>query len=200
MQAVAAAAALDPLCNAGVLQQVFTFLPGHHLFLSAVCREWKAAHAGMADQRVHAFPLYDNINLVTCGTRTTLFSAAVASPATARLAYESGVQVGTDKRVQVIAGGHADIQTLAALKELGMPLSESVVEAAALSRRLNILQHLLIEQQRPRPQLLGYYAARSGSISMLNWLEAEGLCVLDFSACSGAAVAGHLAATGLTCR
>jgi hypothetical protein len=72
-----------------------------------------------------------------------------------------------------------------------MPLSESVVLAA---RAWNLLQHLLTEQQCPRPAFLSYYAARSGSISMLNWLKAEALCEFSQTTCSGAASAGQLAA------
>jgi hypothetical protein len=106
-------------------------LPGNYLFLSAVCSEWRAVYAGIADQQLRNFGLSGNPKLVTCGARTTLFGAAVASPATARLACEFGV-LPTNVRMQVIAGGHADIQILAALRELGIPLSEIVVKAAAL--------------------------------------------------------------------
>jgi hypothetical protein len=189
-QAVAAAA----LSDEGILKQIFEFLPGHHLFLSGVCREWRAVYAGTADQRVRNFSLYDNIKLVTCGTRTTLFSAAVASPTTARLACECGVQISTSENMQVIAGRYADIHTLATLRELGMPLSESVIQAVALSGRLDVLQYLIIEQQCIIPDELSYYAARSGSISMLNWLRAEEWCEFNQIACAGAAAAGQLAA------
>jgi hypothetical protein len=36
------AAVAEPLRDACVLNQVFTFLPGHWLFLGAVCKEWEA--------------------------------------------------------------------------------------------------------------------------------------------------------------
>jgi hypothetical protein len=191
-QKQAVAATSNPLSNASILKQVFTFLPGNYLFLSAVCSEWRAVYAGIADQQVCTFGLTGSPKLVSCGTRTTLFSAAVASPATARLACEFGV-LPTNERMQVIAGGHADIQTLAALRELGMPLSEFVVKAAAVSGRLNILQHLITAQQCIIPDELSYYVVRSGSISMLNWLRAEGLCALDRNMCVGAAAVGRLA-------
>jgi hypothetical protein len=77
------------------------------------CTEWRAVYAGIADQQLRTFRFYDSTKLVTCGTKTTLFSAVVASPATARLACESNSQICTDVRMQVIAGGHADTQTLA---------------------------------------------------------------------------------------
>jgi hypothetical protein len=187
-------AASNPFSNTGILKQVFTFLPGNWLFLGAVCSEWRAVYAELADQQVHTFRLYGNSKRVTCGTKTTLFSAAVASPATARLACESGVQICINANVQVIAGGYADTQTLAALRELGMPLSESLVLAVALSGRLNVLKHLIIEQQCPTPNLLSHHAARSGSISMLNWLMAEEWCEFNQMTCAGAAAAGQLTA------
>jgi hypothetical protein len=106
------------------------------------------------------------------------------------------VSVGspTDEKLQQIAGLFAGKETLHALQELGMPLSNDVVEAVAQSGRLSILQHLLTEQQCPAPYRLSYYAARSGSISMLNWLRAEGWCAFDHDTCAGAARSGHLAA------
>jgi hypothetical protein len=96
--------------------------------------------------------------------------------------------------LQVIAGLHADIETLAALQQLGMSLNDTVVEAVALSGRLNILQHLLTEQQCPVTDTLSHYAARSANISMLKWLRSDTQCVFDGSTCAGAAIAGHLAA------
>jgi hypothetical protein len=124
---------------------------------------------------------------------TTLFSAAVASPATARMAYDSGLMIGLISNFQFIAGLYADTETLVVLRELGMPLSESLVNATALSGRLHMLQQLLSEQQCARPINLSHYAARSGSISMLNWLRTQKWCEFGDHTCNGAASAGHLA-------
>jgi hypothetical protein len=96
--------------------------------------------------------------------------------------------------LQLIAGLHADIETLTALRELGMPLNDTVVEAAALSGRFNILQHLLTEQRCPVTDTLSHYAARSGSIPMLQWLRSDTQCVFDEYTCDGAAITGQLAA------
>jgi hypothetical protein len=89
---------------------------------------------------------------------------------------------------------YASIETLAALRELGMPLSYRVVLAVALSGRLSILQQLLSEQQCPKPSTLSHNAARSGSISMLKWLRSQSWCTFDESTCAGAAKGGQLAA------
>jgi hypothetical protein len=194
MQNQAVTAASNALTDTGILKQVLSFLPGHHLFLSAVCREWRAVYAGIADQQMRLFNLYNFIGFETCGNTTTLFSAVVASPATVRLAHESGVQISTNEKVQLMAGKHAYIKTLAALQELGMPLSQNLLQAAAVSGRLSILQHLISEQHCPKPRALVYYAACGGNISLLIWLRTEQQCEFDEYTCTGAAARGQLAA------
>eukprot|EP00953_Heterococcus_sp_UTEX-ZZ885_P033713 17518-Heterococcus_DN1.PRE.1 len=131
-------------------------------------------------------------NVLTFGPKTTLYSVAVSSPATARLACESGLQINADDSLQLIAGLHADLPTLTVLRELGMLLSETLVNAVARSGRLGILQHLLTEQTCPRPIMLSFNAALSGNISMLNWLKAQGWCEMQYGTCAGAAKGGHL--------
>jgi hypothetical protein len=143
---------------------------------------------------VLSLSLFDSPELVTCDTKATLYSAAIASPAIARLSHSSGLAISENEQLQQIAGLVADVQTLDTLQELGMPLSEQLVNAVALSGRLNILQHLLTDQHCPRPSILSHYAAGSGSISMLNWLKAQSWCVFDKHTCAGAAWFGHLEA------
>jgi hypothetical protein len=136
--------------------------------------------------------------LVTCSATSTLYSAAVALPARVRLARRCGLATD-DQNLQLAAGLHADIPTLLALSELGMPLSDIVVRAAALSGRLNILQHLLTNLQCPKLSTLSYYAASSGSVSMLKWLKTMSWCRFDSHTCAKAASAGHLAALRHLC-
>jgi hypothetical protein len=192
-QKQALAAACNPLKDAGILKQVFRFLPGNYLFLSAVCREWKALYAGIADQCLRSLSLDIGSKLVTCGAKTTLYSAAVASPATIRLACSSGLASNENKKLQVIAGLVADIQTLTALRELGMLFTKRLLKAAALSGRLHILQHLIRCIGLPNAVLfnLTYYAARGDSISMLTWLQEQGFNFGSYT-CAGAAEGGHL--------
>jgi hypothetical protein len=202
-QKQALAAASDPLRDVGILQHVLAFLPGNWLILGAVCREWNAVYAGMVDHQhqLRGFNLRSILDTrilkrktAICGRKTTLFSAAVASPAVARLAHSCGLMMCD--QFQLMAGLHADIETLTVLRQLRMPLSDIVIIAVALSGRLNTLQQLLRAPQCPRvkPSVLSHYAARSGSISMLNWLKAEGLCCFDQDTCAGAAEGGQLAA------
>jgi hypothetical protein len=193
--------ASDPLKDAGILRHVLTFLPGNWLILGAVCRDWQAVYAGIADQQLCGFSVRSilstriiNREVVMCGTRTTRFSAAVASPAIARLALSCRIMMSDS--LQLAAGLHADTVTLIVLRQLGMPLSVLVITAVAVSGRLHIMQQLLRDPQCPtlQPGTLSHCAARSGSISMLNWLRAEGLCGFIKDTCAGAAEWGHLPA------
>jgi hypothetical protein len=118
-------AAFHPLRDAGILQQVFTFLPGNWLFLGAVCSEWRAVYAGLKDFEVCTARLDDESKSVACGATTTLYSAAVASPPTAVLAGSCGILI--NENLQLIAGLYADIETAVVLRELGMPLSDIVL-------------------------------------------------------------------------
>jgi hypothetical protein len=186
--------ASNPLKDAGILLHVFTFLPGNWLLLGAVCTVWCRGYAAIEDQQVRSCPSCAFKRHVTCGTKSTLYSAAVASPATARWASSCGLVMSKNWKFRGIAGFYAHAQTLATLFELGMVLTEGVVNAAALSGRLDILQHIITQQQCPRPGKLSYYAARSGNISMLNWLKAQSLCAFNDDTCAGAAEGGHLAA------
>jgi hypothetical protein len=98
--------------------------------------------------------------------------------------------------VQLIAGHYADINTLTTLHQLGMPISFSVIRAAAQSGRLNVLQHLSTEhltltEENDVKEELSHYAACSGSIDMLIWLRAQSWCVFDFYTCEGAALGGQ---------
>eukprot|EP00953_Heterococcus_sp_UTEX-ZZ885_P021905 12184-Heterococcus_DN1.PRE.2 len=156
----------DPLRDAGILEQRV------------------AAYVNIADQQVRSVSLCRNTSkLLTCGTKTTLYSAAVASPTTVRLALSSGLEIADNKHLQQSAGLHADMPTLAVLRDLGLPLSYSVTQAVALSGRLEILQYVVDEQWCPKSNLLGYYAARSGAaraghLAALQHLRSEG-CAWD---------------------
>jgi hypothetical protein len=107
----------------------------------------------MEDQQVCDLDTNGTKKKLACGPKNTLYSAAVTSPATARLACELGFQISADDSVKVKAGLHADIQTLTVLRELGVLLSDIMVNAVALSGRVDILQHLLSERTCPRLRL-----------------------------------------------
>jgi hypothetical protein len=130
------------------MQQVFSFLPGSWLFLAAVCREWKALYAGIGVKKVRCI---NGARLAKCAANTTLYSAAVAAPAIASLARSCGLEISENNKLQHIAGMLADVETLATLRELDMPLNKRLVDAVAESGRLGILQQLLSEQHARDP-------------------------------------------------
>jgi Ankyrin repeats (3 copies) len=184
---------MDPLRDAECLQQIFSYVPGRWLFVGAVCKVWEVVYASMAEQQLLKLSLDSDDGdyaLVSCGPKVTLYSAAVASPATVRLAGACGLR--KHAQLQVIAGLRADVQTLAVLQELGMGHHDMLLQAVALSGRLEVLQHLVRERQCRKLTMLSHYAARSGSISMLNWLRTQSCCVFDASTCAGAARGGRL--------
>jgi hypothetical protein len=186
---------------------VFAFIPGHWLFLSAVCSEWRAIYANIGEQQAHSIGLYEPNKFVIYDSKTTLYSAAVASPETARLArsHGCGLQIHTmaqgcgweaytNYRLKVIAGLHADVQTLTALHDLGMQLDDTVLDAVALSGRLHILQYLINEQLcDPVSDGVNFFAALGGNIHILEWLKTENLSRFCWFTCSGAVEGDQLA-------
>eukprot|EP00953_Heterococcus_sp_UTEX-ZZ885_P003694 2507-Heterococcus_DN1.PRE.7 len=193
-QKQALAAVYNPLRDVGILKRVFRFLPGNYLFLGNVCREWKSVYEGIGNQQALRVTIGRANKFVTCGNKHTLCSAAVSSPTTVRWASSCGLPaIHTSCKLQKIAGTFADARTLAILRELGMPLSALLVNTAAASGRMSILQLLLSDQHCPRPSNLSHWAAHSGSIPLLNWLRTQSWCIFDHDTCAGAAKGGHLA-------
>eukprot|EP00953_Heterococcus_sp_UTEX-ZZ885_P000585 839-Heterococcus_DN1.PRE.1 len=87
-------AAMNPLSNAGILQHMFTFLPGHWLFLGAVCKEWAAIYASRRDHlMVYCLNVRGWNHFNHYSPKTTLFRTVVASPAAVRMAHSCGLAV-----------------------------------------------------------------------------------------------------------
>jgi hypothetical protein len=127
--------------------------------------------------------------LVTYGSKATIYSAAVASPATAKLACDAGIATSKNDKLQLVAGLRADTDTLTVLQEPGMPLSLTVIKAVALAGRLSVMQQLLPAEQCPRSDSVSHYVARRGSI--INWFIARSQTGLHDDTCARAAVAGQ---------
>jgi hypothetical protein len=66
------------------------------LFLGAVCKEWEALYASLAAQQLRSCDLVYIKKILTCETKETLFSTAFASPVTARLAFDCGLDIYTE--------------------------------------------------------------------------------------------------------
>jgi hypothetical protein len=71
--------------------------------------------------------------------------------------------------VQVIARAHADISTLAVLRELGMPLSLRSCAVGTFANAAALNQRTALRNTHITGSL--HYAAYSGNTSMLEWLK-----------------------------
>eukprot|EP00953_Heterococcus_sp_UTEX-ZZ885_P002106 1644-Heterococcus_DN1.PRE.5 len=213
----------SPLDDAGILLHILNTLgPGQHLFISAVSKAWKESYESVASVQIAG--LHDfHCSLAyqcTINSQTTLCSAAFASAAVLKLAHASGLIIsGRDhKPLQRIAGRAADISTLQAAVELGLPLTDAVLIGTAESGSVSKLQWVHMYQGYQLPYDICDYAARCGHVDTLRWLQNYGgeltartsegaaagahLCVLEFlrdegcewdeTACAAAAKHGHL--------
>jgi hypothetical protein len=99
---------------------------------------------------------------------------------------------GDTSTLQQLAGKHADIQTLSALRAAGMRFQNPLLRGAADSADLSKLIWLYTVQRCVLlPDDITYRAAKCGSIEMLDWLQSVG-----YAATAGAftlvAQAGHM--------
>jgi hypothetical protein len=102
-----------------------------------------------------------------------------------RLAHDAGF-LCAKYNLERCAGKHANISTLEAAHELGLPFSSNLLEGAASSRSLSKLQWLHTEQQCPLPRGITCAAARAGDVEMLRWLLERG-CEIDAETTASAA-------------
>jgi hypothetical protein len=68
-QKQALVAVCNPLRDAGIKQHIFSFLPGQWLFLGAVCKEWEALYASIADQRLCSLKVHIRKQLVSAAPK-----------------------------------------------------------------------------------------------------------------------------------
>jgi hypothetical protein len=186
--------AATPLDHAGILLHVLNILgPGRHMFISAVSKAWQESYkrSGSAQIVGMIYRCYNKAGLCTVNPGTTLYSAVFASPARVTLAHECGLTFNDDERIQRIAGKVADIPTLRAARERGLALTDKVLIGAAECGFTSRLQWLHTEQGCQLPPDICSYAARSGSIDILEWLQAHG-SVYNTATCRGAAAGAHI--------
>jgi hypothetical protein len=98
---------------------------------------------------------------------------------------------GDTSTLQQLAGKHADIQTLSALRAAGMRFQNPLLRGAADSADLSKLIWLYTEQRCALPDDITYRAAKCGSIKMLDWLQSIGYAATT-GAFTLAAQAGHM--------
>eukprot|EP00953_Heterococcus_sp_UTEX-ZZ885_P003743 2536-Heterococcus_DN1.PRE.4 len=191
------------LSDAAILQRVFSFLPGHWLYLGGVCHEWMHCYKQMPVCEVSTVDCFHGNKSVACTWRTTLASAVFQSPSRVRLAVASGLQwedahqrglhgESSDKQ-RYIAGLHADVPSLLVAEELGLTVGAKTVIGAADSGHECVVNYLIQEQNCAIPHDAVDYAAQNGNVNMLKCLRQNG-CVFTRATCTLAASAGRLPA------
>jgi hypothetical protein len=118
------AACSNPLLDAGILQNVLSYVgPGQCLFIAAVSKWWKDIYALVEEQVVVE---YDEDScacaIITCVPKMTLYSTVFASPSRVMLAHNNGLDC-TSAACQRAAGKHANNATLERAHELGMQIT-----------------------------------------------------------------------------
>jgi hypothetical protein len=163
----------SPLEDPHILKNVMSYVgPGHWLFLSAVSKAWLDIYSSLESVRMRRLDLQGRVKVFTCLARHTMCAAVFASASRVRPAHSCGLQLSNWRtcaplQTELRAGKHADIETLVAAHDLGLPWSGSVLRGAAESGCFFKLQWLMDEKECFTPPDITTYAARSGSSEML---------------------------------
>jgi hypothetical protein len=177
----------SPLDISGILGHVFAFSgAGNHLFISAVCRDWRETFKSVVvnAQTYEALRLQDTY-------KQTDFRAIFASPGCVREAVACGFSLdGNTLRMQFFAGQFADIATLKAAKELGLRL-DAVLIGAAHAGAVAKLKWLHSVAGCSFDEFTMRTAAGSGQLRICQYLHAEG-CTWSASACKWALCGNHI--------
>jgi hypothetical protein len=181
--AVSSGGALD---DVAVLDLVLRFAGSHQALYVKVNKAWAACYESISSDGDTAVSSRDHVHSASC----TSFDAAFGSAARLRLALKFGLQLET-LSVHTAAGKAADVSTLTAAHELGMPWAPEMLLSMAKHNRLPELQWLHTEQGCQLPADISAHAAEGGSIDMLNWLKGQG-CVFDEDTMRSAAEHGHV--------
>eukprot|EP00953_Heterococcus_sp_UTEX-ZZ885_P030880 16270-Heterococcus_DN1.PRE.8 len=168
----------NPLLDLGTLKNVLSYLdPGHHLFVSVVCRWWRDLYATLPTQQLASYPINKHQKvLLPCEPPLTLYSSVFTSPARVQFAHKSGLDC-TSERYGGAAGMYADVATLAAAHTLGMPYTEATIISAAQCNKFAELRYLHSQGCPWSPHALTA-AASSGSLELLRWCYERG-CPCD---------------------
>jgi hypothetical protein len=187
-------AAMASALEGATLRHVFGFVGrGNFLFFGPVSKGWLQSYKQEFSTTITLRQGFQN---VTCGARTTLLHATVTSPAQFRLAVACGLDRWLDDmNLHCIAGAQADVATLMAAHELGMPYNWQVVSSAVKHGRVSVVQYLLetVKVSGEAIEHLHYSAAQSGSVPMLRYLKSQGF-EFNKETCRETAESGHLAA------
>jgi hypothetical protein len=151
----------NPVQQAGVLKLVLSFLGREGLFVQTVSKGWQAVYNKITVERANSRGRLHSSSYTSC-------QAAFASAARLKIAVACGLRLVYNQRC---AGRHADIGTLRVAFKLGLPRSDAVAVGAADAADLSKLIWLRTKQGCRFPIDIAAFAARAGSVQMLQWLK-----------------------------
>jgi hypothetical protein len=190
-----AAAASNPLGNSSILQHVLSYRGlGHWFFAATVCSLWRRIYEGLASTmvlKIQSEPI-SVPEFQRCVPKMTLLSAVLASPSRLRLARNE-LPVGNKSSAMSYAIGlYADVVTIAAAaEELGIIGSwKAIAQGIAASGCVSKLDWFCSNEHR-LPGNTDMYAAKSGSLSMLEFVLSKKQRPPRFSVNLMAAAAAH---------
>jgi hypothetical protein len=180
----------DALQEACVRERVLSFVGRGHFLFVTVSKGWLDAYRTVPATKQCALD-----EAPECLPCMTIRSAVFASVSRLRLAHTCGFRLDEyNWNLRRQAGRYGNLDVLAALHELGMPLSakDDIIRGAAMSGCLAKLQALCAQHKSQQlPADISNHAARSGSVAMLQWLK-EKRCAFTSATFEHAAYYGHL--------
>eukprot|EP00953_Heterococcus_sp_UTEX-ZZ885_P041015 20945-Heterococcus_DN1.PRE.4 len=134
----------NPLKIEVILHQVFSFLPGNWLYLGAVCKEWRDVYAGREGSEVRSFHFFNSRDInVACGPKMTLYSVAVASPLTVRMAHSCGLAMDDNYHLELRAVTGGSVEVVDWLQqEQRVVIGADFMAAAAGAGQIAMCKHL----------------------------------------------------------
>eukprot|EP00953_Heterococcus_sp_UTEX-ZZ885_P009813 5748-Heterococcus_DN1.PRE.3 len=136
--------------------------------------------------------LYDAAQSIDCLPQMTLLQAVFASLSELRVAHAAGLPLeDSNARLQRAAGFFAKQNTLLVAYELGLQYTGSVVNGIAASGCLHKMAYVCTHFSRQILDKAAWYAASSGSIDMLKFLQQEGIPVFNHRTTGVALKYGH---------
>jgi hypothetical protein len=123
----------DALLSPGILQEVCTYLTGHSLYVSLVCKAWKHCNelaAAESELTVLAGFWLIATPMRVGASNVTLYKAAFESAATVKFAHDNRVSL-TDSAVTRSAGKHGSLEALAKFYELDGSWDGNLTNGAA---------------------------------------------------------------------
>jgi hypothetical protein len=190
-----AAAASNPLGNSSILQHVLSYLgPGHWFFAATVCSLWKCIYEGLASTtvlKIQSEPITVP-ELRRCAPKMTLLSAVLASPSRLRLARTELPVGNKSTAISYAIGLYADVATIAAAAEELCIIGswKAIAQGIAASGCVSKLDWFCSNEHR-LPGNTDMYAAKSGSLSMLEFVHSKKQRPPRFSVNLMAAAAAH---------